>query len=123
MDEILQHLKNHRMMIPLYMPTNNGFPWFSSGAEFRPSTVRLIGELPVIDLGKEGRDVGHAAAGKLISGIAGANGGHDKARLPREQCGERVQELTLYIYIYICYPPLEILRFLARTEVFWPDRG
>ena len=27
-----------------------------------------------------------------------------------------------YIYIYML-PPLEILRFLARTEVSWPDRG
>ena len=32
--------------------------------------------------------------------------------------------MYVYIYIYIyATPPLEILRFLARTEVFWPDRG
>ena len=39
MDEILHHLRNPGMMIPLYIPMNHGFPWFPSGAGFRPSTV------------------------------------------------------------------------------------
>ena len=29
----------------------------------------------------------------------------------------------IYIYIYICYPPLEILRFLDRTGVFGQTGG
>ena len=29
MDEILHHLRNYAMMIPLQIPTNNGFTWFS----------------------------------------------------------------------------------------------
>ena len=29
----------------------------------------------------------------------------------------------MYIYIYMRYPPLEILRFLARTEVFGQTGG
>ena len=41
MDEILHHPRNPGMMIPLQIPTNNGFSWFQSGAGFRPSTVCL----------------------------------------------------------------------------------
>ena len=37
MDEILHHLRNPGMMIPLSILTNNGFPWSQSGAGFRPS--------------------------------------------------------------------------------------
>ena len=29
------------MMIPLLIPTNNGFPWSQGDAGFRPSTVGL----------------------------------------------------------------------------------
>ena len=36
---ILHHLRNPGMMIPIQIPTNNGFSWFQSGAGFRPSTV------------------------------------------------------------------------------------
>ena len=39
MDEILHHLRSSGMMIPLHLPTNNGFPWSQSDAGFRPSTV------------------------------------------------------------------------------------
>ena len=39
MDEILHHLRNPEMMILLYMPRNNGFPWYEGGAGFCPSTV------------------------------------------------------------------------------------
>ena len=39
MDKILHHLRNPRMMIGVSIPTNNGFPWFQSGAGFLPSTV------------------------------------------------------------------------------------
>ena len=40
MDEILHYLRNPGMMIPLQISTNNGFPWFPSGAGFRTSAVR-----------------------------------------------------------------------------------
>ena len=33
-DEILHHPRSPRMMIPLSIPTQNGFPWFQSGAGF-----------------------------------------------------------------------------------------
>ena len=39
MDEILHHLRNAGIGIPLEIPTNNGLPWFQSRAGFRPSTV------------------------------------------------------------------------------------
>ena len=34
---ISHHLRNPEMMTLRYMPTNNCFPWFPSGAGFRPS--------------------------------------------------------------------------------------
>ena len=33
----LHHLRSPGMMLPLQIPTNNGFSWFQSGAGFRPS--------------------------------------------------------------------------------------
>ena len=33
------HLRKPGWVIPLQMPRNKGFPWFRSGAGFRPSTV------------------------------------------------------------------------------------
>ena len=34
MDKILHHLRIPGMMIPPQIPTNNGFPWFRSGAKW-----------------------------------------------------------------------------------------
>ena len=34
--------KKSGMMIPLYIPANNGFPWCESEAGFRPSTVFIL---------------------------------------------------------------------------------
>ena len=39
MDDILHHLENPGMMIPLKLPANIGSPWFQSGAGFCLSTV------------------------------------------------------------------------------------
>ena len=39
MDKILHHLRFPKMMNPPQIPTNNGCPWFRSGAGFCPSTV------------------------------------------------------------------------------------
>ena len=42
---ILHHLRHPGLMFPLSMPTNNGFPWFQSGAGLRPATVQLASGL------------------------------------------------------------------------------
>ena len=47
MDEILHHLRNPGRMIPLEIPTKNAFPWFQSGAGFRPSTVSINPSLSI----------------------------------------------------------------------------
>ena len=53
MDEILHHLNNPGVMLPLEIPTNNGLLWFQSGAGFRPSTVRTNKSFGLTDFGAE----------------------------------------------------------------------
>ena len=54
-DEILHHLRDTKKMIPLSIPTNNGFPWFQSGAKWilQPSTVCIpkLGHSPWLEGG------------------------------------------------------------------------
>ena len=54
MAEILHHLRNPGMMIPLQLPTNNGFSWCQVVRNgFRPSTNRACSQHPLADVWRD----------------------------------------------------------------------
>ena len=108
MDRILHHLRNPRMMIPLYIPTNNGFPLFQSGAGFRPSTVsppmRSTGESFGWDTGTaRARDSAANSCAKACAACA------EKTRLIRAPCLWRkvpsLPEIPLRTLVTFCLGP------------------